>query len=264
MPPARSEPSACGPAADRRRRLDPEELARVDEVAGLFRRGDALLAEPIPDVTRALSRLRIEGSVLEGAELAGLHRLLVAARLVARRSETGGRSMAPLAGSLARPLPDKRIERRLEQSVDPEGNLLDTASPRLAAARREVQAARQRLLRRLERCCAVSTRAPRRPMPSVTMRGGRYVIPVRRDSRSRPGRHRSRRVRQRRHALHRAIGRDRAGQRAARGAGRRGAGGAASASRADRPVAAPAAAAARTRSRCAWRSTTWSPGQGTP
>ena len=33
----------------------------VGEVAGLFRRGDALLAEPIPDVTRAVARLRIEG-----------------------------------------------------------------------------------------------------------------------------------------------------------------------------------------------------------
>ena len=58
------------------------ELARVGEVAALFRRGDHLLAEPIPDVTRALGRLRIEGSVLEGAELAGLHRVLVAARQV--------------------------------------------------------------------------------------------------------------------------------------------------------------------------------------
>src|SRR5688500_18215232 len=51
------------------------ELARVGEVAGLFRRGDRLLAEPVPDVTRALARLRIEGIVLEGIELAGLQRL---------------------------------------------------------------------------------------------------------------------------------------------------------------------------------------------
>ncbi|MGH7497502.1 MAG: hypothetical protein ACREL3_01490, partial [Gemmatimonadales bacterium] len=41
------------------------ELARAGEVAGLFRRGDGLLAEPIPDVTRALGRLRIQGSVYE-------------------------------------------------------------------------------------------------------------------------------------------------------------------------------------------------------
>src|SRR5687767_8040624 len=53
-----------------------EELARAGEVAALFRRGDGLLAEPIPDVTRAVARLRIEGSVLEGVELAGLQRVL--------------------------------------------------------------------------------------------------------------------------------------------------------------------------------------------
>ncbi|MEP7227689.1 MAG: hypothetical protein ABI785_10045, partial [Gemmatimonadales bacterium] len=86
-----------------------EELARVGQVAGLFRRGDTLLAEPIPDVTRAVARLRIEGSVLEGVELAGLQRVLVAARLVhgdLRRVA----DVAPLAGALARQLPDKAIE----------------------------------------------------------------------------------------------------------------------------------------------------------
>jgi DNA mismatch repair protein MutS2 len=161
------------------------ELARVGEVAGLFRRGDVLLAEPIPDVGRALARLRIEGSVLDGVELAALHRLLVAARLVEadlkRVAET-----APLAAALARPLPHKAIERRLEQSLDPEGNLLDTASPRLAAARREVHAARQRLLRKLESLLRGLDASAAPTEGSVTVRGGRYVIPVRRDSRSRP------------------------------------------------------------------------------
>ena len=87
------------------------------EVAGLFRRGDALLAEPMPDVARALARLRIEGSVLEGAELVASTgcsspRGRVHADL--RRVE----EMAPLAAALAQPLADKRIERRLEQSLD--------------------------------------------------------------------------------------------------------------------------------------------------
>ena len=162
-----------------------EELARVGQVAGLFRRGDSLLAEPIPDVTRAVARLRIEGSVLEGVELTGLQRVLAASRLVQgdlRRVADA----APLASALARPLPDKAIERRLELSLDPEGNLLDTASARLAAARREVQAARQRLLRRLEALLRGLDSSSAPSDASVTMRGGRYVIPVRRDSRSRP------------------------------------------------------------------------------
>jgi DNA mismatch repair protein MutS2 len=161
------------------------ELARVGEVAALFRRGDGLLAEPVPDVSRALARLRIEGSVLEGSDLVAIQRTLGSARRVhadlRRVQET-----APLAAALAHPLPDKKIERRLEQSLDADGSLLDTASPGLAAARREVQRARQRLLRRLDALLRGldSTAAP--ADASVTVRGGRYVIPVRRDSRSRP------------------------------------------------------------------------------
>ena len=161
------------------------ELARVGEVAGLFRRGDALLAEPIPDVTRALGRLRIEGSVLEGVELAAVQRVLAAARQVHTDLRRVA-DMAPLAAALARPLPDRAIERRLEQSLDPDGAVLDTASPSLAAARRQVHAARHRLLRKLESLLRGLDAGAAPGDASVTVRGGRYVIPVRRDSRSRP------------------------------------------------------------------------------
>jgi len=159
------------------------ELARVGEVAGLFRQGDGLLAEPLPDISRALARLRIEGSVLEGPELAGIHRALVATRAV-HADLTRVASSAPRAAELLRPLPERTHERRLEQSVDSDGNLLDSASPRLAAARREVQVARQRLIRKLEGLLRGLDAAP--PGATVTVREGRYVIPVRRDSRSRP------------------------------------------------------------------------------
>jgi DNA mismatch repair protein MutS2 len=161
------------------------ELARAGEVAGLLRRGDRLLAEPIPDVSRALGRLRIEGSVLEGPELAALHRVLVASRQVhvdLRRVA----AEAPLAAALDRPMLDGRQERKLEQSVDADGAVLDTASPRLAAARREVHAARQRLLRKLESLLRGLDAGAAAADAGVTVRGGRYVIPVRRDSRSRP------------------------------------------------------------------------------
>jgi DNA mismatch repair protein MutS2 len=161
------------------------ELARVAEVAALFRRGDSLLAEPIPDVTRALARLRIEGSVLEGVELAALQRVLGAAWNVSLDLRRVAQ-LAPLAAQLIQPLPDKAIERRLNQSLDPDGNLLDSASPGLAAARREVQAARQRLLRRLEALLRGLGPSAAPADASVTVRGNRYVIPVRRDSRSRP------------------------------------------------------------------------------
>lgn len=162
-----------------------EELARVGEVAALFRRGDALLAEPVPDVARALARLRIEGSVLDGKELVAIGRALAAARAV-HADLTRVRELLPRSAALLRPLPERALERRLEQSFDPDGNLLDSASPRLAAARREVQAARQRLIRKLEGILRGLDTSSAAQDATVTVRGGRYVIPVRRDSRARP------------------------------------------------------------------------------
>jgi DNA mismatch repair protein MutS2 len=161
------------------------ELARAGEVAALFRRGDALLAEPVPDVSRALARLRIEGSVLEGADLVSILRVMGSARRVEADLRRVAEN-APLAAALAQPLPGKAIERRLEQSLDADGSLLDTASPALAAARREVQHARQRLLRRLDALIRGLDTNVAAADASVTVRGGRYVIPVRRDSRNRP------------------------------------------------------------------------------
>jgi DNA mismatch repair protein MutS2 len=161
------------------------ELDRVGEVAGLFRRGDGLAAEPIPDVTGVLARLRIAGSVLEGIDLVALLQVLCASRTVHADLERIAH-LAPLAAALISPLPEKTLERRLEQSVDPDGNLLDTASPRLAAARREVQSARQRLLRRLDTLLRSLESSSTPSDASVTVRGNRYVIPVRRDSRARP------------------------------------------------------------------------------
>ncbi|MBA3319347.1 MAG: Smr/MutS family protein [Gemmatimonadales bacterium] len=161
------------------------ELARVGEVAGVFRRGDALLNESLPDVSRPLAKLRIEGSVLEGTDLAAIQRVLAAARRVhadLRRLEDA----APLASALSHPLTDKAVERRLEQSLDTDGSLLDSASPALAAARREVHQARNRLLRRLDSLLRGLDSTVAAGDASVTVRGGRYVIPVRRDSRSRP------------------------------------------------------------------------------
>ncbi|HMU62990.1 MAG TPA: hypothetical protein PKA66_14500, partial [Gemmatimonadales bacterium] len=64
-----------------------------------------------------------------------------------------------------------------------DGQLLDGASPALAAARREVQSARARLIKKLE---TILRAAEGSGDAGVTVRGGRYVIPVRRDARQRP------------------------------------------------------------------------------
>jgi DNA mismatch repair protein MutS2 len=87
-----------------------------------------------------------------------------------------------LARSL-HPLPGLRST--LDRSFDPAGELLDTASPRLGALRRATRLAYDRLRARLEQLVHSSDMGAALQDPIVTLRNGRYVVPVRADARSR-------------------------------------------------------------------------------
>ena len=184
--------SALGAARVRalRPRTDPwlvaHELDRVEQYAVRLGAGDDLAPEPFDDVTTALARLRLEGSVLEGAELAAVGRVLTAARAVHGRL-TRVAQTAPLVAALAAPLPPRELEDALATSLEPDGMVRDAASRDLARARREVREARETLIRKLG---ALAASLDSRLVPSdatPTLRGGRYVIPVRREARARLG-----------------------------------------------------------------------------
>jgi DNA mismatch repair protein MutS2 len=91
----------------------------------------------------------------------------------------------PLLHGLYRDLePLPALRSRLEASVDPAGEVLDTASPALGGLRRAVRIAHERLRSRLETLIH-SDLAGALQEPLVTLRAGRYVVPVRADARSR-------------------------------------------------------------------------------
>ena len=90
----------------------------------------------------------------------------------------------PLLRDLGRrvhPLPALRST--LSRSFDPVGELLDTASPRLGPLRASVRVAYDRLRRRLDSLVG-SELGGALQEPIVTMRNGRYVVPVRADARA--------------------------------------------------------------------------------
>ncbi len=174
---------ALAPTADRD--WIASELARVGEVLALLRRGLRLEVAAVPDVRTGLNRLRLDGAVLELVELVAVRQTLSAARAVAAELERHAEA-APRVAALRAPPVDRAVERALERAVSDDGELLDGASPALAAARRAVHTARERLVRRLEVMLRDADPAAVPPGATVTMRSGRYVIPVRRDSRQRP------------------------------------------------------------------------------
>jgi len=162
------------------------ELERVGQYLARRDAGDDLRAEPFPDIATALSRLRLEGSVLEGWELAEIGLALGAARAVYGRVSHAGRT-APLVAALGAEPPSRQIEDALGVALEPDGFVKDAASRDLAQARREVREVREELVKRLGGILASLDARLVPPDAAATVRGGRYVIPVRREARSRLG-----------------------------------------------------------------------------
>ncbi len=161
-------------------------LAQVAELTALLLTDDGIRAEPVPDIGAALELLSVPGSALEGAALAQLGRALAAARVVAG-DLARLRADAPRTAALRVDPPPKELEQRLTVSLDPDGQVQDGASRALARARRAVREARARLVHKLDAMLAALDPRDRAPDAAVTLREGRYVIPVRSTARARIG-----------------------------------------------------------------------------
>jgi DNA mismatch repair protein MutS2 len=159
-----------------------DELARVAQAAQLIRTGNGISAEAAPDIRPLFDRLRVPGTMLEGPALVTVRQVLAASRLVLAELRRATED-APLVAQLAAPPMDRSIEPRLQSALDGDGEVQDGASPALAAARNRVRTSRERLIRRLE---AMLRELGAGAEATVTVRGGRYVIPVARDARNRP------------------------------------------------------------------------------
>ncbi len=160
-------------------------LDQVDEMVSWLIRDESWVPPSIPDVRSPLNRLAVERSALSESELVGVMRLLAAARSV-RRSLLPQSSQFPHLGELASGLlKDEKLQKLLQNALDEESETLkDTASPELKRLRRSIRTARAELVRLLE---SIVAGLPERfvvPHASVTIRNGRYCIPIRREGRS--------------------------------------------------------------------------------
>ncbi len=74
------------------------------------------------------------------------------------------------------------IRKLIARSIDPEGKILDTASKELASIRKKIKTSENRLRKRLQEMMRRSDMEKFIQEDFVTSRGGRWVIPVRRDA----------------------------------------------------------------------------------
>ncbi|HZD03882.1 MAG TPA: hypothetical protein VE173_03160, partial [Longimicrobiales bacterium] len=164
------------------------ELARVAATMRFLSEKPAWGLPPVPDARSALRRLGVEGSVLEPLEVYEVGVLLASGRALAAemdRRESGRFPELATVRELLHEDPD--AEEVIRRTVDAEGAVLDTASKTLAALRGRLRRARARIVEKLE---AFVRALPERYVvkdASVSIRDGRYVIPVRREGKGEVG-----------------------------------------------------------------------------
>lgn len=134
------------------------------------------------DIRAALERAS-RGGRLTAAELLDIAETCRAAGLFRERlTSWRGRHLAELRDDLD-PAPDLR--ERIERSVDEAGEILDSASSELAAIRKRLRVAQDRVRERLNAMLRSTDLAGVIGEAIVTVRAGRYVIPVRAEAKAR-------------------------------------------------------------------------------
>ena len=193
-----AERAATAAGAARVRVLEPrtdaewleQEHARVAAVRSLVESEGGWRSEAIPDVAEALNRLRVAGATLQPLELSGIGRLLSASRLTKAalsNADAPAMSLALLKEFRDQLVVDAAAEQAVIKVVADDGTILDGASPALRRVRRELRDSEGQLVALLEKIMGRLEAHQRVPDMSVTIRNGRYVIPVRREGRGAVG-----------------------------------------------------------------------------
>ncbi|MBX9857573.1 MAG: Smr/MutS family protein [Gemmatimonadaceae bacterium] len=162
------------------------EHARVAALRSLILSDLGWPTEAIPDLGEALKRLRIPGltwtahELLQGATLLRSSRRTREALRDPRRPAI---TMAYLTAYASQLVDLRAREEAIERAIADDGTVRDDASPALRRARRELRQAEGELVRLLER--EMGKLEPHHQVSdlSVTMRNGRWVMPMRREAR---------------------------------------------------------------------------------
>lgn len=144
-----------------------------------------------PDVTIGgahdvgeLARRAELGSTLDPSSILSVLDTLRAARvlgnaIVRTAQQRGGLdTLAFIAGGIT-PLPN--IEAEIARCINEDGEVLDSASPALARIRAGIRVAHSRLMAKLQQIISSEAYSRALQEPIITLRGGRYVVPVKRD-----------------------------------------------------------------------------------
>ncbi|HHT48755.1 MAG TPA: endonuclease MutS2 [Firmicutes bacterium] len=160
-----------------------EAQAETTEACRLTQSGERIPLGGIHDLRAALKKAGL-GGVLSPEELAAVGETCRAARLFREffRAEQG--ETAPTLAALAAGLTVfPTLEAEIERAIEPEGRVKDNATPQLYRLRSQIRTFQNRVRDKLEAIVHGSETRKYLQESLVTLRNGRYVIPVKQEYR---------------------------------------------------------------------------------
>jgi DNA mismatch repair protein MutS2 len=139
----------------------------------------------ITDIRASLYRAKL-GGILQPPELIDVAQFIMGSRRLVRHLTLAGEETdLPLLSDLCEPLTNfKTLEDEIRRCIDEQGDVLDSASPELASARRDIRINAGRAREKLESLIRSSSIQKMLQESLITMRNDRYVIPVKQEYRA--------------------------------------------------------------------------------
>jgi DNA mismatch repair protein MutS2 len=164
-----------------------EEILRLQEetseACDALRMYPDITMEGVQDVAPLLRRALI-GGVLEPVELLSLYELLKAARRLKRIFARQEIELPLLEGRVTRLEEGSTLQERIAACIEPDGEIADHASPELAKQRQKVRSLAVKIRDQVDELLVKQEWNRFLQEPIYTVRGDRYVLPVKQEYRS--------------------------------------------------------------------------------
>ena len=161
-----------------------KRFGQIQEIRRLSQEGMPLRLSRFQDISQLITKIRPEGTFLEPTELLSVSTIL---RIISAISlQLKDRKDIPLLRELTGNLtgfPD--ILKLIERTIDSEGNILDSASSVLNELRIQIRSLEKKIRKRLEEMVRDKRMVTFLQDNFISQRSGRWVIPVRMDSKGR-------------------------------------------------------------------------------
>jgi DNA mismatch repair protein MutS2 len=153
-------------------------LDEISQMQDIVRFGEAFPLYQLEDATDYIKRSMTPGIFLEPLEFLHIRELIEVSSSLHNYAESERPKFPSIDAYLKQVSPFPEIRKEIDKAIERDGSIKDSASSELKRIRHDIAEIKRKIISRLERLLADRHKTPGWQDNMVTLRDGRYVIPV--------------------------------------------------------------------------------------